>query len=137
LSVTVKRSTQPFSYLLNITVKMQGTTIDRLAPGESVTFEVNDPGDTISLKYFFSSRDVQVADGDTIELVRNNKVMALRILSRFILAAVILVTGFRLITSLTVMIPLATVAIILSFYIDFFIPDYLVVKTKGEKNDRL
>lgn len=137
MSGTVKRSTQPFSYLLNIAVKMQGTTIDRLALGESVTFEVNDPGDTISLKSFFSSQDVQVADGDTIELVRNNKVMALRILSRFLLAAVILVIGFRLITSLTVMIPIAAASIILSFYIDFFVPDYLVVKTKGEKNDRL
>ena len=137
MSVTLKRSTQSFSYLLNITVKMKGTTIDRLAPGESVTFEVNDPGDTISLKSFFSSRDVQVTDGDTIELVRNNKVMALRILSRFLLAAVILVMGFRLITSLTVMIPIAAASIVLSFYIDFFVPDYLVVKTKGEKNDRL
>lgn len=86
---------------------------------------------------FFSSQDVQIADGDTIELVRNNKVMALRILSRFLLAAVILVIGFRLITSLTVMIPIAAASIILSFYIDFFVPDYLVVKTKGEKYDRL
>ncbi|MCC5894736.1 MAG: hypothetical protein JJU16_04680 [Alkalibacterium sp.] len=60
MSIKVQRSTKSFSSLVNISIQLDGDTIDRLAPGESMIFELPDHSDRITIKAYFSKKEIAV-----------------------------------------------------------------------------
>lgn len=136
MSVKVHRSAQSFSSLVNISVQLDGVTIDRLEPGESMTFELPDHSDRLTIKAYFSKKDIAVSDGDVIEVVRNTRIMIYKILSRMLIAGLIIVTPFRIAESPYIIVALMICAVILSAYIDYFVPTFILTKTQEHDENR-
>ena len=53
MSVIIKRSVGAFSVMSNITVEMDDVFLEKLAPGESVTFEIPKEQESIKISTTF------------------------------------------------------------------------------------
>lgn len=128
MSVTVKRSTQSFSSMVNISVRLDEVTLDKLSPGESVIFELPEQKNHIKIKSFFKRKEIEVSDGDLVNIVRNSRIMFYKIASHLLTLVFLLLTVFRVIESPVVGFSLAVSALILHTYIYYFVPDFLLEK---------
>lgn len=137
MSITVKRSTKSFSSLVNITVQLDGITIDRLAPGESMTFELPDQEDHIKIKAYFSHKEIDVSDGDVITIVRNSRIRLFKILVHIlVLISILLVPFASLIEYPAIIFIFQFCLLILYSYIYYFVPDFLLKKVSRSSTDQ-
>ncbi|WP_225744421.1 hypothetical protein [Marinilactibacillus sp. Marseille-P9653] len=129
MSVTIKRSVGVFSVMSNISVKMEDVVLEKLAPGESVTFEIPKEQESIKISTALTSKTFTVEDGETFDIVRNNLMWGLRYLICFALIITTLIPFFN-----NFSIARSTIFIHLFFIIgltifDMFVPKYLIKRT--------
>lgn len=130
MSVKVERSTKYFNHLSNMIIQIDDLTIDKLAPGESTIFELPNHLDHIKVKSYFSKKEIAVSDGDVIKIERNTRMIIYKTLLRILLVVLLIMIPFRIIESPTIVFALMLFCIILTFYIDYSVPDFSLIKTQ-------
>lgn len=132
MSVTVKRGMKSFSTLINIKVQLNDVTLDRLAPGESITFELPDQKKRLKIKAFFSKKEGELSDGDVIEIVRNSRIRLYKLLTHILLILSILSGPFITLVEYPALIfAFQICSVLLSIYVYYFVPDFLIEKTSS------
>ncbi|MFC6464855.1 hypothetical protein ACFP65_07730 [Marinilactibacillus sp. GCM10026970] len=129
MSVTIKRSVGAFSVMSNISVKMDDVVLEKLAPGESVTFEIPKEQETIKISTALTSKIFTVEDGETFDIVRYNLMWGLRYLICFALMITALIPFFNDFSMTRSTIYMQLFFIIGLTIFDMFVPKYLIKRT--------
>ncbi|MEC6747869.1 hypothetical protein VXN63_04895 [Marinilactibacillus sp. XAAS-LB27] len=129
MSVTIKRSVGAFSAMSNITVEMNDVALEKLAPGESVTFEIPKEKESIKISTAFTSKTFGVEDGETFEIVRNNLMWSVRFLICIAIVATALIPLFGDFSIIHPTIYFQLLFILGLAIFDMFVPKYLIRST--------
>lgn len=131
MSVTIKRSVGAFSVMRNITVEMNDVALEKLAPGESVTFEIPKEQESIKISTTFTSKTFDVEDGETFEIVRNNLMWSVRFLICIAIVATALIPFFNIYSAIRSTIYAQLLFILGLAIFDIFVPKYLIKRTSN------
>ncbi|WP_208560373.1 hypothetical protein [Marinilactibacillus kalidii] len=135
MSVTIKRTVGSFSLLSMISVKMNDVVLEKLAPGESVTFELPNDQETIKLSTALSSKTFTIKDGQQFNVIRDNRMWVLRyiICLAFIIVAFLSLFYFPTVPLFARIIQLILLLTLLM--LDIFLPKY-AIKESAELSER-
>lgn len=136
MSVTVKRNTGYHTSMSNLAVKLNDVTLEKLAPGESTNFELPHHTEKIKIASSFASKEIEVTDGQTIDIVRNIPIIISKYILHLFIVLVLPLTMFGVINDFTTLVVLMIPTLMLYAYIYYFVPNFKLVLSSDHVQNR-
>lgn len=135
MSVTVKRNTGYHTSMSKLSVKLNDVTLEKLAPGESTNFELPHQTEKIKIASAFASKEIEVADGQTVDIVRNIPIIISKYILHIFTVFLLPLSMFGVISDFTTLVFLMIPTLLLYTYIYYFVPNFkLVLSSDRDQN---
>lgn len=127
MSVTVKRKTGYHTSMSKLAIKLNDVTIEKLAPGESTTFELSQRTEKIKVTSVFASKEIEVSDGQTIDIVKNIPIIILKYILHLLIVLILPLVSFGIVRDFTTLVSILIPSFILYISIYYLVPNFKFV----------